>query len=153
MDHSDSPRPTPMAGLYDSLSALAYVMTGNQAHSRLRSESGLTVDRGALALLRALARAGEPLRMGELAERLMVKAPHVTREVRRLEERGLVETAPEPGDQRVRRAAITREGREAVARAEETGRQWLTDALEDFSADELRTTAVVIDRIVDTYRR
>ncbi|MEK8171753.1 MarR family transcriptional regulator [Streptomyces sp. M19] len=71
--------------------------------------------------------------MGDLAERLMVKAPHVTREVRRLEECGLVAIDREADDQRVRRATVTEDGREAVARAETTGRQWLTEALEGFS--------------------
>ncbi|MER7396539.1 MarR family transcriptional regulator [Streptomyces sp. NPDC000151] len=152
MDHTESPDRAPMSDLYASLSGLAYVMAGNRTHKRLRSESGVAVDRGSLALLRALATAPSPLRLGELAEALMVKAPHVTREVRRLEDQGLVTTAPEPGDQRVRRAGITEQGRDVVLRAEATGRQWLADALDGFSEDELRTTAAVIDRIVDVYR-
>ncbi|MFI9027916.1 MarR family winged helix-turn-helix transcriptional regulator [Streptomyces sp. NPDC053560] len=152
MDHTESPGREPIADLHAALSGLAYVMAGNRTHKRLRSESGVAVDRGSLALLRALAAAPAPLRMGELAEALLVRAPHVTREVRRLEDLGLVRTTAEPGDQRVRRAEVTDRGRDVVLRAEATGRQWLSDALHGFSEEELRTTAAVIDRIVDVYR-
>lgn len=143
---------TPLGELYGSLSALAYVMTGARVHTRLRAEAEVSVDRAALALLRALATAPAPLRMGELAESLMVQAPHVTRQVGQLAKQGLVETVREPGDGRARRATVTQDGREAVARAEATGKQWLADALQGFSADDLHVTAAVIARIVETYR-
>lgn len=59
--------------------------------------------------------------MGEIAQALLVQAPHVTREIRGLEERGLVRTVREPGDHRARRIAVTQDGREVVERAEEAG--------------------------------
>lgn len=152
MELTEPSRQTALSGLYTSLSALAYTMTGNRAHSRLRQEADVPVDRASLAVLRVLASAGSPLRMGELADALMVQAPHVTREVRRLEEQGMVETTREPGDQRARRAAVTEDGRDAVSRAEATGKQWLAEALQDFSAGDLRTTAAVINCIVDVFR-
>lgn len=140
-----------MDELYASLSSLVYAMSGNRTHTRLRAAAEVTVDRAGLALLRVLARASAPLRMGELADALMVQAPHVTREIGRLEERGLVETVREPDDQRARRAVITETGREAVTRAEAVGRQWLDEALHDFSPREVTTAAAVIARIADTY--
>ncbi|OON80962.1 hypothetical protein B1H18_10845 [Streptomyces tsukubensis] len=141
-----------MDELQASLASLAYLMSGSRTHTRLRSEADVTVDRAALSLLRELAGASAPLRMGELAGLLHVKAPHVTREINRLEARGLVETDRDPGDQRVRRATVTENGREAVARAGATNRQWLAGAVDGFSPEELRTTAAVITRIVGTYR-
>jgi len=143
---------TPVDELYSSLLSLVYAMSGNRTHTRLRAAAEVTVDRAGLALLRVLARASSPLRMGELAEALMVQAPHVTREIGRLEQRGLVETVREPGDQRARRAAITEDGREAVARAETVGKQWLADALHGFAPREVATAAAVLDRIADAYR-
>jgi DNA-binding MarR family transcriptional regulator len=144
---------TALGSLQTALSALSYAMSGNQTHTRLRREAGVTIDRASLAVLRVLSASPSPLLLRELAEALMVKAPHVTREVRRLEELGLVETTREPGDQRARRVAPTEDGREAVARTEATGRQWLAEALSDFSASDVCTTAAVIDRIVDAYRQ
>ncbi|WP_194858874.1 MarR family transcriptional regulator [Streptomyces sp. SUK 48] len=152
VDPTESEGRAALDGLYTALSALAYTMTGNRAHSRLRREAGVSVDRASLAVLRVLAASPEPLRMGELAKALLVNAPHVTREVRRLEDSGLVATTREPGDQRARRARATGEGREAVARAEATGKRWLGEALGEFSPEELETAAAVINRIVAVLR-
>lgn len=152
MEPSEAADRRALNGLYTALSTLAYTMTGNRAHTRLRAEADVPVDRASLAVLRALAASPTPLRMGELADALMVQAPHVTREVRRLEEQGLVATTREPGDQRARRAEATAEGREAVVRAEATGKQWLAEALRDFSPEELQTAAAVINRIVGHFR-
>ncbi|MFD7920905.1 MarR family transcriptional regulator [Streptomyces sp. NPDC059740] len=158
MEHTDpvpsspQPAPSPLADLYGSLSALAYAMTGTRAHSRLRTESGLAVDRASLALLRALVAACEPLRLGALAESLMVTAPHVTRQVALLEDAGLVRTARDAGDQRVRRVAATAEGVAVVTRAEEAGTRRLAEALTGFTPAELQVAADVVRRVVDAYQ-
>ncbi|WP_405783257.1 MarR family winged helix-turn-helix transcriptional regulator [Streptomyces sp. NBC_00859] len=150
----DQPEPGGSAAqdLYKSLADLAYTMAGNRAHMRLRVQADVTVDRASLALLRTLAAAPAPLRMGEIAQALLVQAPHVTREIRGLEERGLVRTVPDPGDHRARRIAVSDDGRDVVARAEEAGRRWLDDALRDFGPSELMTAAAVISRVVEAYR-
>ena len=141
-----------IAELHRTLAELAYAMAGPRAHTRLRSQAGVSVDRASLALLRTLARSPEPLRMGALAEALMVRPSHVSREVRRMRELGLVTYSSEAGDQRVRRITVTENGRELVARAGETGQQWLREALPDFSPADLAVTTAVIRRVVDLYR-
>ncbi|MEV0849820.1 MarR family transcriptional regulator [Streptomyces sp. NPDC049954] len=152
MDHEE-PQAPPEAALHGALLDLAYAMSGSRVHTRLRTEAEVPVDRAGLALLRILTAADGPLRMGELANALMVRASHVSREVRNLQRRGLVDLLPEAGDLRVRRITATPRGRELVSRAEAASQGWLNDALGDFSAEELRITAAVIRRIVDTYRR
>ncbi|MFF4755763.1 MarR family winged helix-turn-helix transcriptional regulator [Streptomyces sp. NPDC002514] len=149
MEPSKTTDTTPLDDLYAALATLAYTMTGNRAHARLRRQAGVPVDRASLAVLRVLAASPSPLRLGELADALMVKAPHITREVRRLEEQGLVATVREPGDQRARLAEATAEGREAVVRIQAAGEQWLAEALKDFSGEELRSAAAVIRTIAD----
>ncbi|NDZ78130.1 MarR family transcriptional regulator [Streptomyces sp. SID10853] len=151
MDHPESGG-SAAQDLYRSLADLAYTMAGNRAHMRLRLQAEVTVDRASLALLRTLTAADSPLRMVEIAQALLVQAPHVTREIRSLEERGLVCTVRDPGDHRARRIAVTEEGREVVARAEEAGRRWLDDSLRGFSPDELVTAAAVLNRVVEAYR-
>ncbi|WP_328323664.1 MULTISPECIES: MarR family winged helix-turn-helix transcriptional regulator [unclassified Streptomyces] len=151
MDHPE-PGGSAAQDLYRSLADLAYTMAGNRAHMRLRVQAEVTVDRASLALLRTLTAAPSPLRMGEIAQALLVQAPHVTREIRGLEERGLVRTVREPDDHRARRIAVTEEGREVVERAEEAGRRWLDDALRGFAPHELTTAAAVISRVVEAYR-
>ncbi len=142
-----------MSELYGSLSDLAYAMSGARAHTRLRLMAELSVDRASLALLRVLAAAPDAMRMGELAQALMVQPPHVTREIKSLEQRGLVETVHEASDHRVRRITITDDGRELVARAEAIGQHWLGEALSGFTADELNITARVIRGVNVAYRR
>ncbi|MEU0737891.1 MarR family transcriptional regulator [Streptomyces sp. NPDC006134] len=53
----------------------------------------------------------EPLPMRRLAQRLRCEPSNVTGIVDRLEARGLVERRPDPGDRRVKVAAVTAEGR------------------------------------------
>ncbi|MFJ9173817.1 MarR family winged helix-turn-helix transcriptional regulator [Streptomyces sp. NPDC102360] len=152
MTHSPS-GPVAPPELYRSLSDLANVLSSARTHARLRAQSGVPIDRASLTILRALAAAPSPMRMMDLADALMVRASHVTRQMRSLEEEGLVATVREPGDDhRVRRISITKDGRDLVSRMEATGQRWLTDALADFTPDELHVTAAVIKRITDVYR-
>jgi DNA-binding MarR family transcriptional regulator len=152
MEETEPTATRPLDELYASLAALAYMMAGTRTHARLTMEAGITVDRAALALLRTLAAAPAPMRLGELADALRVKAPHVTRQVTLLEKGGLVETAKESTDQRVRRVAATEAGQETVARTEATSKQWLAQALHDYSEDDLATAASVLTRVVEAYQ-
>ena len=67
--------------------------------------------------VRALLRLAEtPLSLSGLAEALGVDAPYATLIVDTLEERGLVERHPDPGDRRRKQVELTPAGREAAAR-------------------------------------
>ncbi|WP_189936271.1 MarR family winged helix-turn-helix transcriptional regulator [Streptomyces sulfonofaciens] len=151
-DASPAPGAPPTAELYRSLADLAYAMAGPRAHTRLRTEAEVPVDRASLALLRTVTAASSPLRIGELAEALMVRPSHVSREVRRLQKRGLVAFLTDARDQRVRQITVTEDGRDLVDRAQATGRRWLSDALDSFTPQELNTTAAVIRRVIEAYR-
>lgn len=70
-----------------------------------------------LRLLLFLERSGRPLRMGELADSLLVPPSRITRQVRRLENARLVERVPSTDDGRAVLAAITVGGREALSKA------------------------------------
>jgi DNA-binding MarR family transcriptional regulator len=70
-------------------------------------------------LLAALDRLG-PLSVGELAEAVGVSQPGVTRLLDRLEAEGLVKSNPRSHDRRVRPIALTRAGRQLIARARQS---------------------------------
>jgi len=73
---------------------------------------GMTVAQA--ATLETLASEG-PMRFGELGTRLGIAPSTLTRNLLRLEERGLVRRAPERADGRAFRAALTRAGEHAAA--------------------------------------
>ena len=80
----------------------------------LRAGSDLTLDE--YDVLHQLARAGEPIRMSELAGQVLISRPTTTRVVDRLVERGWVARLRDGSDRRVVRVALTDDGR-AVLRA------------------------------------
>lgn len=59
---------------------------------------------------------GDSIRLGDLSRRLGVAPSTLTRNLERLEDRGLVRRVPDPGDARSSRAALTPAGREAAER-------------------------------------
>ena len=89
--------------------ALAKVCKAHRGNvGELLSEVGLHVGQE-MVLIELWERDG--LRGGELAERLGVEPPTVTKMIRRLESCGLVERRQDPQDARSFRAYLTKEGR------------------------------------------
>ena len=76
-------------------------------------EAGLSVAKH--SALSKLAEAGEPLTLGELAERLSCVRSNITQLVDRLEADGLVKRFADPADRRSVRAELTPLGREKHA--------------------------------------
>lgn len=75
----------------------------------------LPVQPAQMSLLLAI-RMHEPISVGELAERLQLAQPTVTRALGALEREGFVEIRRAPGDQRTKRLAFTDKGRALMAR-------------------------------------
>jgi DNA-binding MarR family transcriptional regulator len=134
-----------------AISRIAHMLTRAKQHDRTVAVAGVPVDRAAVPLLRALADAPGPLRPGELAVLLAVEAPHVTRQVQRLERAGYVERVPDPDDGRAQRVRITAEGLEAFERIRAAGRQWMADALAAWSPGERAQLAGLVHRMVDDF--
>ncbi len=85
-----------------------------------------------LGVLQHLVEAGEPLPLGQLAERIACVKSNVTQLVDRLEADGLVRRETDPFDRRIVRAVITPEGRsrcEEAARARAAAEQELAATL------------------------
>jgi len=75
-------------------------------------------------VLYALAKAGEPVRLTDLHQRVLLSQPALSRMVERLVGRGLVARCEDAGDRRVVRLALTETGRE---RQREVGRAHARD--------------------------
>ncbi|HEX6111231.1 MAG TPA: MarR family transcriptional regulator [Geminicoccaceae bacterium] len=79
----------------------------------------------------------EPMSMRGLAERLGIDASYVTAIADQLEERGLIERRPHPGDRRIKSLALTEDGRR----------------IRDQLLDELWATVPILDGLTDSERR
>ncbi len=114
-----TPVPAPNAENEDrglSVSLAMLLETAQSVQGRLESmmeEVGLTPAK--FQAIDALARAGEPLTLGEFANRLKCVRSNITQLVDRLEADGLVKRVNDPADRRAVRALVTPLGLERQA--------------------------------------
>lgn len=95
----------------------------------------------------ALRELGEPVPMGELAQRLCCDASNVTGIVDRLEARGLVERRMAPDDRRVKRLVLTEAGH-TLREEHWDGLTVGLPLLDELSSAERRTLADLLRRSV-----
>ena len=122
-----------------------------QAARTLRTEvSRSLLDAGLYAgqdgVMTALA-TEDGLTTGQLAKRLQVKAPTMTRTIGRMEAQGFVERRGEAKDQRLSRVFLTPTGRGTLSLIEQSLKGCGERALEDFSGKEIRQLAGLLARL------
>ncbi|MET7277838.1 MarR family transcriptional regulator [Kribbella sp. NPDC005582] len=96
------------------LTQLSAAISRGQLAQRATDATGLNLDRPGMTILVTLANAGGPLRIGEIADRMQVAGPHITRQVQALEQRGLVQRVTDPHDKRASLIEPTPTGAEAA---------------------------------------
>lgn len=125
-------------------------------HMRLRfvscvAEVGLTPPQ-AMALLQL----SEPISMGNLADELVLDASYITGIADQLEERGLIERRPDPGDRRRKILALTQEGQRVhsgLTGELDVARSPAMDALTDRELIQLRDLLVKVMQALDSESR
>ncbi|WP_139275708.1 MarR family winged helix-turn-helix transcriptional regulator [Mangrovactinospora gilvigrisea] len=137
----------PAEELLHALGLYSYAITRSRTHERLIEEAGIAVERAGVSMLRTLRTQREPVRLSDLADLLLVRPPHVTRQVTRLEAAGLVQRTRDPGDQRAQRVELTRRGRAAVDRYHRAVLDSLAGALEGETAQDVRTAARILSKL------
>lgn len=156
---ADSPK-NPLAEHYSDLMAVLPRLSqfsntlnrGRLVDQALR-EGGIGLDRPAMSVLMSLLIAAEPLRIGEIARRMQVAGPHVTRLLHDLERRGLARRVSDPADARARLVELTDDGAAAVNGYARSIVAWFGEALTDWSADDLATLGTLLTRLVDDLTR
>lgn len=128
---------------------LSNVMNRSGLPERALKRAGADLDRPGLSILLALYTAGKAMRVGEIAQRLQVAGPHVTRHLHVLERRRLVRGLADPGDRRARLVELTPEGAELTGRYVSTVLGWLGEALSGWSAEDRRTFYDLLLRFTD----
>lgn len=100
-----------------------------------------------LMALKALADAGEPVPLGQLAERLSCVKSNITQLVDRLEADGLVARRSAPADRRTKLAALTAAGQRACAEGARVQRDAERDLLGRLSAAEAEQLGTLIGKV------
>ena len=124
-------------------------LSQGRAHERIVEEANVRVDRAAVALLYKLSVAEYGLRLTDLAARLGVDAPTVTRKVQQLEREGLLTRSADVLDRRASRLALTTEGKRTIERVLKARRRWLQSLLVGWDDDELGTFGALLERFAD----
>lgn len=106
--------------------------------------TGLTS--GQFSLLSSLLRE-EATPLGALADLLGLDRTTLNRNLRPLEDDGLVETVPDPKDARVRRIQLTKSGRKRVEAARPLWRQVQTDSNERIGKDGWKELRPLLERL------
>lgn len=136
----------------DFLPRLAQVSTAinrGRLAQQATEATGLALDRPAMSILLTLSMAGTPLRVGEIAERMQVVGPHVTRQVQALEQRALVRRVADPSDRRASLIEATDAGAEAAGRYTSTIVGWFRGVIADWPEHDRSELGRLLTKLAD----
>ena len=114
-------------------------------HERVVRAAGVPVTGASLEALRLVARHG-PIAVSEVARRLRVGQSTASRQLRPLEENGLVARSVDPADARVARLSASEEGRAVLARVREVSLNDFDVALGDWVPADRKRLAELLER-------
>ncbi len=141
---------TDAAEILRAITRIGYLITRNRRHDLVRTVAAVPLDRAAVMVLQQLAETG-PVRPGGLAARLEVEAPHVTRQVQRLQQAGYATRTPDPDDRRAQLIGLTPAGMAASDRIRQAGTGGMQAALAHWPPQELHQLATLLHRMVDDF--
>ncbi|MFZ5846281.1 MarR family winged helix-turn-helix transcriptional regulator [Nocardioides pakistanensis] len=148
---SSAPRaPAPRPSYDGPATAEEAVMTtlarlGRRMRQRLPGEE---LDLGAIWLMKVLRQRG-PLRLSTLATALEVDASTVSRQVRHLEDRGLLERSPDPDDGRAHRIGLSPEGRTRLDAGAARRRRLVADLMTGWPPEDREQLRLLLTRLID----
>jgi DNA-binding MarR family transcriptional regulator len=139
-----------IAQIQSALYSLARRLKQTLLRDYIARQAGDDLDQAGMAELYALHEEEQPsLRVTDLAARLCIDPPAVTRKAQQLERHGLVSRSRDAGDARASRLALTPEGREVLRRFLDARHQWLAAVLADWPAAEREQFGRLICRFAD----
>jgi DNA-binding MarR family transcriptional regulator len=118
---------------------------GRRMRQRMPGEE---LDFPAILLMKALHHGG-PLRLSSLATALDVDASTVSRQVRQLEDRGLLERTGDPDDGRASRIALSPEGRTRLEAGAQRRRTFVGGLMESWRAEDRDQLRSLLNRLLD----
>lgn len=148
-----------IAEIESALHSLARRLKQARLHDYIARLAGDGADQAGLAMLYVLhgecAADGEETspRITDVAARLSVDAPAVTRKAQQLERLGLVSRTRDACDARAWRLRLTPEGQRVVGQFLQARHQWLATLLADWPAADCREFARLLTRFADDASR
>ncbi len=130
------------------LTRLGRLLASRRVHAGMAGAAGVTLSQQAMHVLRALGDR-QPLPMGDLARAARMDAGAVSRQVRVLEEAGLVERRPSPQHRSVVLVVATEQGRAMARRFERVRSSQLSRALAEWPDEDRAELGRLLLRLVD----
>lgn len=124
-------------------------MNSPQRDTRMIKEAGISLDRALFPLLVLIDRLG-PIGVVHLADRVGRDYTTVSRQMAKLESRGLVEREAAQDDKRMREAVITRKGRKMTNAIDKARDRILTGMLSEWSHKDIATLAHLLRQLADS---
>ena len=142
----------PLDALNASIQNFGRIITQGRVVEAVLKRARIDLTRADLSLLYALLGAPGAIRLGDLAERLSVDAPTVTRRVQQLEARNLLGRTSDPLDRRAQLVELTPAGTRLVERSKAAVHRWLEGVLADWSQDDRDHLRALLERFThDVY--
>jgi DNA-binding MarR family transcriptional regulator len=139
-----------IAQIEASLYSLARRLKQSLLRDYIARQAGDDLDQAGMAVLYALHEEEQAsLRVTDLAARLCIDPPAVTRKAQQLERLGLVSRSRDADDARASRLGLTPEGREVLRRFLAARHEWLATVLADWPAAQCQEFARLICRFAD----
>jgi len=136
----------PLGALHNSMQAFSRMVAQGKVTEAVMRRARIDLSRADVQLLHALLEAGDGIRFGDLAERLLVDAPTVTRRVQQLEGRNLVRRTADPLDRRAQLVQLTALGTRTIERSVAAFHAWLEEILADWSGQDRERLADLLGR-------
>jgi DNA-binding MarR family transcriptional regulator len=114
--------------------------------SRVTEQTGIRLDRPSAIILQILATSPATLHVQDLADRLGIEAPSVTRKTQMLEQSGYLRRVPYIRDRRLIDLRITPRGRAAARKLWKTQRSIIAEAFQSWDAKERRQFVQMFER-------
>ena len=141
-------RDADVAAAERALERLFRLSMSRKEHTRQAAAVGAVVTRAGYAVLRSLHEGGE-LTMSEVARECVMDPGATARQVKALEDDGLVERRSADRDARLSVVRLTATGRKVHRRIVAVRTVYMQEVLRDWPAEDRRALGRLVDRLVD----
>lgn len=132
--------------VYDFMQLLSTSSRSAGQRDRMRKALDVPITASGMLALRLVQRHGR-LTIGDLGRRLDVDQSTISRQVRPLEEQGLITRLPDPDDGRISWLTVSPLGASVLERIEAVARHDFEAALSGWADDDRDRLAVLVDRL------